>query len=53
MTGGGVSSSDSRVVLQEVDDGGGSWEVEVALDRSGGGGDSLLLCFSFLACCLS
>ena len=51
--GGGVLLSDSRVVLQEVDDGGGNWEVEAMFDRSGGGGDSLLLCFSLLACCLS
>ena len=50
---GGVSSSDSCVVLQEVEDGGGSWEVDAMLDKSGGGGDSLLLCFSFLACCHS
>ena len=50
---GGVSSSVSCVVLQEVEDGGGSWEVDVTWDKSGGGGDSLLLCFSFLACCRS
>ena len=50
---GGVSLSDSWVVLQEVDDGGGNWDVDVTLERLGGGGDSLLLCFSFLACCLS
>ena len=48
---GGVSSSDSWVVLQEVEGGGGSWEVDATFERLGGGGDSLLLCFSFLACC--
>ena len=50
---GGVSSSDSCVVLQEVEEGGGRWEVEATFDKSGGRGDSLLLCFSFLACCRS
>ena len=50
---GRVLLSDSWVVLQEVEDGGGIREVDAMFDKSGGGGDSLLLCFSFLACCLS
>ena len=36
-----------------MEDGGGNWEMEATFDKSGGGGDSLLLCFSFLACCRS